>query len=114
LIIITHNNQYYFVEQIRAGLLLPEECYHVSGDRQITPSCNEEANWVVAEKIKSNLNIDELIVAVNEYCQKLQDGEPNLKRQGIRALPYQDINSLEYSFYQKLMKLNLHSELLPF
>ncbi|MBA6398997.1 hypothetical protein [Colwellia sp. BRX10-4] len=114
LIIITHNNQYYFVEQIRAGLLLPEDSHHVNGDRQVARSCNEEANWVVAEKIKSNLNIDELIVAVNEYCQKLQYGEPNLKRQGIRALPDQDINALEYSFYQKLMKLNLHSELLPF
>jgi len=93
---------------------MPAEGRYVSGNKQIARSCNEEANWVVAEKIKSHLNIDELIVAVNEYCQKLQDGEPSLKTHNFSELSHQDINALEYSFYQKLMKLNLHSELLPF
>lgn len=114
LIIITHNNQYYLVEQIRAGLLMPAEVRYVSGDKQIARSSNEEANWVLAEKIKSNLNIDDLIVTVNEYCKKLRDGESSLKKHGFSELSSQDLNALEYSFYQKLMKLNLHSELLPF
>lgn len=114
LIIIMHNNQYYLVEQIRAGLLLPEDNKYASDRKFIARSSNEEANWVVSASIMSSINLDELIKAVKEYCKKLQDGEPNLKRKGIRELPHQDINALEYSFYQKLLKLNLHSELLPF
>lgn len=114
LLIITHNNQYFFVEQIRAGLLLPEGAPNSSGLRGITRSSNEEANWVVSASIKNSLNLDKLIETVREYCKKLQSGEPHLIKRGVRAFPHQDINALEYSFYQKLMKLNLHSELLPF
>jgi hypothetical protein len=114
LIIIAHNDQYYVVEQIRAGLLSPEGARYSFDLKEIVRSSNEEANWVLAEKIKSSLHLDELIVAISEYCKKLREGEPNLERRGVRKFSHQDINALEYSFYQKLLKLNLHSELLPF
>ena len=115
LIIISHNNKYNVIEQIRAGLLLPSEVPYVSNiSKELTRSSNEEANWVVSENIKDNLNLDEAITAVNEYCKKLIEGEINLKKCSSINIAHQDINALQFSFYQKLMKLNLHSELLPF
>lgn len=113
-IVITHNNHFFIVEQIRAGLLLPEGA-RCSGEFDgMVRSSNEEANWVVSANIKEGLNLDELIQGITEYCKKLRTGEPNLERHHIQKFPHQDLNALEYSFYQKLMKLNLHSELLPF
>ncbi len=114
LVIVTHNNKYYFVEQIRAGMLLPEEVQNAGSRKVIARSSNEEANWVVSASIMSSINLDELIKAVKEYCKKLHDGEPSLKKHSSLEIPSQDINALQFSFYQKLMKLNLHSELLPF
>lgn len=115
LIIVSHNNEYNVIEQIRAGVLLPSEVSHVSKiGEELTRSSNEEANWVVSANIKDNLNLNEAITAVNEYCKKLTEGEINLKKCSSINIAHQDINALQFSFYQKLMKLNLHSELLPF
>ncbi len=131
LVIIAHNNQYFFVEQIRAGMLLTKEAsvtdqminiitsssenIIAANDKEvIARSSNEEANWLFSANILSSISLDELIKAVEEYCKKLREGEPKLKRHGVREFSHQDINALKYSFYQKLMKLNLHSELLPF
>lgn len=77
-------------------------------------SSNEEANWILAADIKANLSLDELTKAVNTYCEKLQSGEPYLVIRSINSFPFQDIKALEYSFYQSMLKLNLHSELFPF
>jgi hypothetical protein len=115
LIIISHNNKYNVIEQIRAGVLFTSEVSHVSKiSEELAHSSNEEANWVVSANIKDNLNLDEAITAVNEYCKKLIEGEINLKKCSSINIAHQDINALQFSFYQKLMKLNLHSELLPF
>lgn len=114
LVIVTHHNKYYLVEQIRAGMLLPEEVQNAGDEKVIARSSNEEANWVVSASIMSSINLDELITAVKKYCKKLHDGEPSLKKYSSLEIPSQDINALQFSFYQKLMKLNLHSELLPF
>ncbi len=113
-IVITHNNKFCIVEQLRAGLLTPEGAKLSSKLDGMVRSSNEEANWVVSANIKEGISLDELIQSITEYCKRLRDGEPNLKRRGIHDFPHQDINALEYSFYQKLMKLSLHSELLPF
>lgn len=113
-IVISHNNQFFIVEQIRAGLLSIEGARFSGKLDGMVRSSNEEANWVVSANIKEALSLDELIQGITEYCKKLRVGEPNIERRSIQKFPHQDINALEYSFYQKLMKLNLHSDLLPF
>jgi hypothetical protein len=113
LVIIEHNNQYHLVEQIRAGIYPSEVTY--SGVRNVMArSSNEEANWILSADILDSLNLDELIQAVGDYCIKLDDKDRCLYRDHSIGISNQDINSLQFSFYQKLMKLNLHSELLPF
>ncbi|NDW15456.1 hypothetical protein GTQ48_07980 [Alteromonas genovensis] len=113
-IIIAHNGQYFFVEQIRAGLKSPANAHFHSKLDGMVRSNNEEANWVLAADIEADLSLDGLIQAVNRYCEKLQNGEPYLVIRSINSFPFQDIKALEYSFYQCMLKLNLHSELFPF
>jgi len=106
-IVTAHNNQFYIVEQIRAGLLTPEGARPSGKLDGMVRSSNEEANWVVSANIKEGLNLDELIQGITEYSKKLRDGEPNLKRRGIYDFSHQDINALEYSLLPKTYEVEL-------
>ncbi|KHT60914.1 hypothetical protein RJ45_23015 [Photobacterium gaetbulicola] len=128
-VVIEHNGRYKILLQYRAGLIeWRTKGANSDGSRIYFPNIkdlnglvhadNEEANWFVFQWHDCDSN-DALISRFNKLTESLFDGSNLLARTTVRhddsgMLKAKHIAPMEFAFYQKLMKLGLQSELLPF
>ncbi|MEZ9765847.1 hypothetical protein AB4278_23485 [Vibrio splendidus] len=129
-VIIENSGCYKLLLQYRAGLFSWKEtscdalyCIPSVSNKEtndyIVHSDNEEANWHLW-KDKHCENIDELIEEFEKTCHAISSEGGILKelefkgRRPLELCELKHIAPMKFSFYQKLMKLDLQSQLLPF
>lgn len=119
-IVLEDNCNFHAIKQFRGGLSKSQLCegsYH-----KVFHSDNEDANWY-SYSIASRVDIDGLLEVFNDFKISLLNGGNPVDRtlymddaeiSKSRFFSVKQVHPLEYSFYQKLMKLGLQSDLLPF
>ncbi|HDM8144609.1 TPA: hypothetical protein P0E33_003432 [Vibrio harveyi] len=119
-IVLEDNRNFHVIKQVRGGLTreqLNKGLYY-----EVFHSDNEDANWY-SYCISTQLDLDGMLETFNDFKTSLLDNDNPVDRlyYGNNSANYESrffsakqIQPLEYSFYQKLIKLGLHSELLPF
>jgi len=120
LVILRNENKYHVVSQVRGGLTQKQLCDRVF--LKAFHSDSEDANWY-AYDIKPELDIDDVLRVFNSFKVSLLKGTNPVDQiySGSDSEPIDSdffnnmqIQPLEYALFQKLMKLGLQSELLPF
>ncbi|EOA9033162.1 hypothetical protein [Vibrio harveyi] len=119
-IVLKDNCNFHVIQQVRGGLTrgqLKKGLYY-----EVFHSDNEDANWY-SYCISTRLDLDGILETFNGFKTSLLDNTNPVDRlcYGNNSANYESpffsakqVQPLEYSFYQKLMKLGLHSDLLPF
>lgn len=130
LVILKIGAKFHVVQQYRAGLIQLVERETSNGievsPARLTPnealkSDNEEANWFVCQ-MHENVDLDEVVNIFNEFKNSLLTGDnlidfanlPGADLESSQMFKSEDMYSMEFTFYQKMLKLGLNSELFPF
>lgn len=130
LVILKIGAKFHVVQQYRAGLIQLVERETSNGievsPARLTPnetlkSDNEEANWFVCQ-MHENVDLDEVVNIFNEFKNSILTGNnlidfanfPKGNLVSSNLFNSEDMYPMEFTFYQKMLKLGLNSEQFPF
>lgn len=131
-IVIEGNGGYKLLLQYRAGLIQWQQVQDgekiayqplIRDFKALSHADNEEANWYIWRVIDCD-NVDKLIEEFEASLERILrqdniiDKAKNMGKADSKATSHyfsiKHVAPMQFSFYQKLMKLGLQSELLPF
>lgn len=119
-IVIGNEHKYHMIRQIRGGLTLDQ--LHSKRYSVVFHNDNEEANWF-AYNIEQNLDLDTVVATFHSFITSLLNGKNPVDELYRKGEPTRGDSSffsqaqtqpIEYSLFQKMMKLGLSCDNFPF